>query len=133
MTYTSTLASHEIPPVEHWLDQSDASVHALINNTYDKLKTDPSVGKSRKLTMDILGVGATSEREKERLGHLQTWVDGTNVRVSTVSIYLHLLDLIVASNPVGGPRRKARTPTRSYQKGHRNRNHAQEAEEAASA
>jgi hypothetical protein len=62
----------------------------------------------------------TSQREKERLGYLQTWTDGTIVRVSTASIYLHILDTIVASNPVDGPPRKARTPTRPYRKGHRN-------------
>jgi hypothetical protein len=65
------------------------------------------------------GWGMTSQREKERLGHLQTWTDGPIVRVGTVSIYLHILDAIVASNPVDGPARKARTPTKPYQKGHR--------------
>jgi hypothetical protein len=130
MTLTSALAL-TIPPVEDFLAKAAPVAHALIVSTYDKLKTDLSVGKSRAEAMALLGCGATSERVKEQSGALKTWVDGTNVRVSSVSIYLHILDLIVASHPVGGPARKARTPTGSYRKGHRN--HQRGEADAASA
>jgi hypothetical protein len=118
MTLTSA-AALTIPPVEDFLARTASSAHPLVISTYDKLKTDPSVGKTRSEAMTILACGATSVREKERRGDLKTWVDGTNVRISTVSLYLHILDLIVMSHPVDGPKRKARVPTASYQKGHR--------------
>jgi hypothetical protein len=63
---------------------------------------------------------------------LLTWTDGTAVRVGTASLYQHLLDLIVASHPIGGPARKARQPSGSYQKGHR-KAHPRDADNAARA
>jgi hypothetical protein len=71
-------------------------------------------------------------REKEAAGILRIWTDGSTVRVSTVDIYAHLLDLIVASNPVDGPARKARTPKTHFAKGyHRSRKPHSPAELAA--
>jgi hypothetical protein len=110
----------QIPSLDELLAKTAANVHAALAATYDRMLADKSVGKTRKQSMEIGGWGMTSQREKERLGYLQTWTDGTIVRVSTASIYLHILNTIVASHPVNGPPRKARTPTRSYQKGHRN-------------
>ena len=109
----------QIPLLESLLSQTAASAHAAIITTYDKMLADQSVGKTRKQSMEIGGWGMTSQRAKEAAGFLQTWTDGTIVRVGTVSIYLHILETIVASNPVDGPPRKARTPTKPYQKGHR--------------
>jgi hypothetical protein len=116
MTSTPALT---IPPVEDYLAKTATSAHALIVSIYNKLESDPSAGKTRAQATQILGCGMTSLRAKERLGLLQTWTDGTNVRVGTVSIYLHLLDLIVASHPVDGPARKARLPLKSFRKGYR--------------
>jgi hypothetical protein len=81
---------------------------------------DLSVGKTRAQSMELGNWGATTQRAKEAAGLLLTWTDGTVVRVGTASLYQHLLDLIVASHPKDGPARKARTPLRSYRKGHRN-------------
>jgi hypothetical protein len=116
MTPAST---HQIPPIEHWLNQAAPAAHTPLFSTYDKLLSDPSVGKSRAQSQELGGWGASTQRLKEAAGLLQTWTDGTMVRVSTVSIYLHILDLIVASHPVNGPARKARTPLKSFRKGHR--------------
>jgi hypothetical protein len=115
-----TLAhAFQIPSLDELLSKTASSAHAVVITTYEKMSGDQSVGKTRKQSMEIGGWGMTSQREKERLGYLQTWADGGIVRVSTVSIYTHILDTIVASNPIDGPRRYARTPTRPYGKGHR--------------
>jgi hypothetical protein len=116
----STLA-REIPPIEELLAKAAPSAHTFLVNTYRKMLADTSVGKTRKQSMEIGGWGATTQRTKEQSGVLQTWTDGAMVRVSTASIYLHLIDLIVSSHPAAGPARKARYPLRSYQKGSRER------------
>jgi hypothetical protein len=114
----STLA-HEIPPVEFYLNKTALNAHAFLINTYNKMLADQSVGKSRKQSTELGGWGMTTQLNKEKSGVLLTWTDGAIVRVSTASLYLHLLDLIVASHPVDGPARKARTPLKSFRKGHR--------------
>jgi hypothetical protein len=117
-------------PVEHWLAKSNASVHALIVSVYGQMLASPP-GQTRKQTCVLLSCGPTTERELEKRGVLTTWVDGANVRVGSVSIFTHILDSIVASHPVDGPARKARQPTGSYQKGHRNKVHPHEEVEAS--
>jgi hypothetical protein len=107
-------------PVEHWLDRAAPSAHPLIHNTHGKMHADPRVGMPRSESKALGDWGDSTQRAKEAAGVLWTWTDGTNVRVSTVSVYIHLLDLIVASNPKDGPRRRARTPSRPFQKGHHN-------------
>jgi hypothetical protein len=123
--------AYQIPSLDEFLRQTAPRAHPPLTFTYNQMIADKSVGKTRKQSMELGGWGMTSQREKERAGHLHTWNDGTIVRVSTVSIYLHILNTIVASNPVDGPRRKARTPTRPYQKGHRS-NQSNQFKEAAS-
>ena len=107
---TSTLA-YQNPPLDEYLAKTAPVAHPLLVNTYNKMLGDPSVGKTHAQSMALGNWGSTTQRLKEASGHLQTWVDGASVRVSTVSIYLHLLDLIVASHPVVAPARKARTPS----------------------
>jgi hypothetical protein len=126
----SLAPAHQIPPLDEYLGKSAPIAHRAVIAVYNKLQTDQSVGKTRAQSQELGGWGATTQRSKEQSGVLLTWVDGTIVRVSTVSIYLHLIDLIVASHPVDGPPRKARTPSGSYQKGHRRVRKAQEAETA---
>jgi hypothetical protein len=118
----------KIPPVEHWLSKAAPLAHPLIHSTYNQMKADPSVGKSRAQSKAMGNWGDSTQRDKERRGFILTWTDGTMVRCGTASIYMHLLDLIVGSHPINGPARKARTPSRPYQKGHRN---ARPREEAA--
>src|SRR6516164_7048917 len=98
----------EIPPVEHFLAKTAPTAHSLIVSTYNKMKTDVSVGKTRAQSMALGNWGASTQRAKEQSGVLQTWTDGTMVRVGTASIFLHVLDLIIASHPAEGPARKAR-------------------------
>jgi hypothetical protein len=118
MTQTSVFAL-SIPPVEDFVAKAAASAHSLVVSTYNKMLADQSVGKSRKQSMELGGWGMTTQLNKEKSGALLTWTDGAIVRVSTASLYLHLLDLIVASHPIDAPSRKARQPSGSYQKGHR--------------
>jgi hypothetical protein len=108
-----------IPSLEELLARAASNAHAALIAIYGRMLEDKSVGKTRKQSMEIGGWGMTSQRQKEAAGQLQSWNDGTIVRVSTVALYLHILDLIVASHPADGPPRKARTPTKPYRKGHR--------------
>jgi hypothetical protein len=105
--------------MEFYLNKAAPTAHSLIVSTYNKMKADLSVGKTRAQSMALGNWGASTQRAKEHSGVLQTWTDGTMVRVGTASIFLHVLDLIVASHPVNGPARKARTPLKSFRKGHR--------------
>lgn len=109
----------KIPSLDELLAKTAPNAHTALIAVYDRMVEDQSVGKSRKQSMEIGGWGMTSQRQKEAAGHLQVWADGTIVRVSTASLYLHLFDLIVASNPIDGPQRKARNPAKPYRKGHR--------------
>jgi hypothetical protein len=111
--------AHQIPSLEDYLARTAASAHSLIISTYNTMLADPSIGKTRKQSMEIGGWAMTSQRSKEASGALQTWTDGTMVRVGTVSIFTHVLDQIVISHPACGPARKARTPVKSFKKGHR--------------
>jgi hypothetical protein len=115
MTQTHTL---RIPPLDELLAKTAPEAHAAAISVYDRLLADQSVGKTRKQCLEIGGWGMTSQRQKEAAGRLQIWNDGTIVRVSTASLYLHIIDLIVASHPADGPQLKARVPVRSFRKGH---------------
>jgi hypothetical protein len=121
VTVSVTTMTHalKIPSLKELLAKIAPSAHAAAITVYDRLLADQSVGKTRKQCMEIGGWGMTSQRQKEAAGQLQSWNDGTIVRVSTVSLYLHIIDLIVASHPADGPQRKARVPVRSFRKGHR--------------
>jgi hypothetical protein len=109
----------KIPSLKELLAKIAPNAHAAAITVYDRLLADQSVGKTRKQCLEIGGWGMTSQRQKEAAGQLQIWNDGTIVRVSTVSLYLHILDLIAASHPADGPPRKARIPAKPYRKGRR--------------
>ena len=108
-----------IPSLEELLARTASNAHPAVITVYDRLLADRSIGKTRKQCLEIGGWGMTSQRQKEAAGQLQSWNDGTMVRVSTVSLYLHILDLIAASHPADGPQRKARSPAKPFRKGHR--------------
>jgi hypothetical protein len=114
----ATTPAYIRPPLQPWLDRTALTGHAALAAVHAQWQADPSLSKPRKDSKALGGWGDTTQREKERLGILQTWTDGANVRVSTVSIYLHLLDLIAESHPIDGPPRKARTPVAGFRKGH---------------
>jgi hypothetical protein len=109
----------KIPSLKEVLAKIAPNAHPAAITIYDRLLADQSIGKTRKQCLEIGGWGMTSQRQKEAAGQLQSWNDGTIVRVSTASLYLHILNLIVASHPANGPQRKARIPTKPYRKGHR--------------
>jgi hypothetical protein len=52
MTFART---NTIRPLEDYLKNSAPRVHDLLANTHNKPQTDPSVGKTRKQAMEILG------------------------------------------------------------------------------
>jgi hypothetical protein len=109
----------KIPSLDELLSRTAPGAHAAVIGVYDRMDADASIGKTRKQCREIGGWGQTTQISKEKSGVLQAWNDGTIVRVGTVSLYLHIIDLIIASHPVDGPPRKARVPTRSYTRGHR--------------
>jgi hypothetical protein len=109
----------KIPSLKELLAKIAPNAHPAVITVYDRLLADQSIGKTRKQCLEIGGWGMTSQRQKEAASQLQSWNDGTIVRVSTVSLYLHILDLIAASHPADGPQRKARNPAKPFRKSHR--------------
>jgi hypothetical protein len=75
-----------------------------------KWAADPSASKSRRDCMLIGGWGQTTQLEKEKRGVLRTYTDGASVRVTTQSLYEHLIEL--ASVPI----RKVRQPAARFQR-----------------
>jgi hypothetical protein len=70
--------------------------------------------------MAIGGWGASSQRVKEQSGVLHRYLDGSSVRITTDSLYDHLIDLANA------PARQGRKPSRtSFQKKIRPRTEAE--------
>jgi hypothetical protein len=69
---------------------------------------DPSASKSRKDCMAIGGWGQTTQLTKEKRGILHAYLDGASVRVTTRSLYAHLLELASA------PPRKVREPAARF-------------------
>jgi hypothetical protein len=104
----------KVPPLDEYLARTAPTAHPLLFDTYNRLKADPSVGKTRSESCALGNWGMSTQRAKEAAGLLQTWVDGVSVRVGTTSVYVHLLDLIAALHPADGPPRKARNPARPF-------------------
>jgi hypothetical protein len=69
---------------------------------------DPSASKSRKECMAIGSWGLTTQISKEKRGILRAYADGASVRITTQSLYEHLIAL------AGAPAHKARKPTASF-------------------
>jgi hypothetical protein len=81
-----------------------------------KWAADPSAAKSRRECMAIGKWQMTTQLTKEKRGLLLTYVDGGMVRVTTDSLYRHLVDLASAPlrkvrRPTSGFKRRRRTPT----------------------
>jgi hypothetical protein len=81
-----------------------------------KWAADPSASKSRKDCMAVGGWGQTTQLEKEKRGVLRTYTDGASVRVTTQSLYEHLIELASVParklrQPAARFRRKRRDPT----------------------
>jgi hypothetical protein len=72
---------------------------------------DPSASKSRKECMAIGGWGASSQRVKEQSGALHRYLDGSAVRITTDSLYDHLIALANAA-----PRQGRKPSKTSFQK-----------------
>ena len=75
-----------------------------------KQAADPSASKSRRQCMEIGNWGQTTQLEKEKRGILRSYTDGASVRITTQSLYEHLIEL--ASAPV----RKVRQPSARFQR-----------------
>jgi hypothetical protein len=88
---------------------SAARANPAVADIKTKWASDASASKSRRDCMLIGGWGQTTQLEKEKRGVLRTYTDGTSVRVTTQSLYEHLIHL--ASVPI----RKVRQPTARFQ------------------
>jgi hypothetical protein len=75
-----------------------------------KWAADPSASKSRRQCMEIGGWGQTTQIAKEKRGVLRTYLDGASVRITSESLYRHLVEL--ASVPI----RKVRQPAARFQR-----------------
>jgi hypothetical protein len=71
---------------------------------------DPSASKTRKECQVVGNWGPTTQIVKEKRGILHTYTDGAVVRVTTQSLYSHLVDLANA------PRRRVREPAAAFRR-----------------
>ena len=72
---------------------------------------DSSASKSRRECMLIAGWGATTQISKENAGLLHRFLLGSSVRITTDSLYDHLIDLANAA-----PRQGRKPSSTSFQK-----------------
>ena len=81
-----------------------------INDIKAKQAADPSASKSRRQCMEMGNWGRATQLEKEKRGILRSYTDGASVRITTQSLYEHLIEL--ASTKV----RKVRQPAARFQR-----------------
>jgi hypothetical protein len=110
--------TNTVQPVEVYLAAAKPYISSLIVTTHATAVADPNVGKARGQSKAIGNWSDSTQRKLERLGILQTWNDGSTVRVGTQSIYAHILNLIVETHPADGPSKPARVPKRVFAKGY---------------
>ena len=89
---------------------STAPANPAVTDIKAKWAADPSASKSRRQCMEIGGWGQTTQLEKEKRGVLRTYLDGASVRITSKSLYRHLVEL--ASVPI----RKVRQPAARFQR-----------------
>ena len=87
-----------------------APANPAVDDIKAKQAADPSASKSRRQCMEIGNWGQTTQLEKEKRGILRSYTDGASVRITTQSLYEHLIEL--ASAPV----RKVRQPAARFQR-----------------
>jgi hypothetical protein len=87
-----------------------APANPAVDDINAKWAADPSASKSRRQCMEAGAWGLTTQIAKERRGVLRTYTDGASVRITTQSLYEHLVEL--ASAPV----RKVRQPVTRFQR-----------------
>ena len=88
----------------------DCATSTAVDDIKAKWAADPSASKSRRQCMEAGAWGLTTQIAKERRGVLRTYTDGASVRITTQSLYEHLVEL--ASAPV----RKVRQPVTRFQR-----------------
>jgi hypothetical protein len=77
----------------------------------------PAPSTSRVRARQLLGdVGSTKELHLENIGALDSFLDGTQRRVTTRSIFRHLVLRAIASHPRNAPSKRARRPPARFQK-----------------
>jgi hypothetical protein len=87
-----------------------APANPAVTDIKAKWAADPSASKSRRQCMEIGGWGQTTQLEKEKRGVLRTYLNGASVRITSESLYRHLVEL--ASVPI----RKVRQPAARFQR-----------------
>jgi hypothetical protein len=112
----SLTAPINMPPLENLLAQAHPRIQAAVTRTYARMVNYAAVGMPRKEICAVLHCGSTAERAKERSGAIATWTDGVHVYGDPASVFLHAIELMIASNPVDGPRRQGRKPPNPYRK-----------------
>jgi hypothetical protein len=105
----------------------DCATSTAVDDIKAKWAADPSASKSRRQCMEIGNWGQTTQIAKERRGVLRTYTDGTSVRITTQSLYEHLIELASAPvrkvrQPVARFRHKRRDPTEAELEGLRRGN-----------
>jgi hypothetical protein len=80
---------------------------------------------TRRECQSIGGWGATSQVEKEKSGALVSILDGATRKITTESLYRHLIALALASYPANAPAAKGRKPKSGFRKKLRARTEAE--------
>jgi hypothetical protein len=73
----------------------------------DEWRANPAVVVRRSTACKMLDSGATRERELERSGAIDSFLDGSVRLIIVSSIYTYLIEQALASHPLDKPARKA--------------------------
>jgi hypothetical protein len=107
----STSHNTIIPPeLEAFLAQATPEWHPDIADLFRKWQTDPRTALTRHDCQIEGGWGQTTQIEKEKSGALRSLRDGKKRLITTSSFYTHLIERVIASHPVSGPKRRQPTP-----------------------
>jgi hypothetical protein len=88
--------------------QLSEAARAEIVALRERQQRDPRVAVAGRVAYQMLGTGATRQRELIEAGELASILDGASRRILVSSIYDYLVRRIVASYPLERPPAKAR-------------------------
>jgi hypothetical protein len=86
---------------------------AIIADIRARHACDVRISVSRKISQEMLGIGATRQIELEAEGSLCSYLEGGQRRILVSSIYARLVALAIKSHPLAGAA-KARQPAKRF-------------------
>ena len=89
-------------------DKMSTSAAAIVADLLARYVAEPGVTLTRNDCVARGRWSLSTQLNKEKAGHLLSILDGVARRVTVRSFYQHLVDLAIASHPLGGPAARAR-------------------------